>query len=391
MTSLAVEERAASVLKLAALWLVGASMRVTLLAVPPMLPFVHRDLALSETAVGVLTSLPVLLLALAAVPGSLLIARAGLKRALLTGLLTIAVFGAARGVGPSAAMLFLATFLMGIGVAVLQPAAPALVNAWFPARVGVATAIYTNGLIVGEIFGAGFTRSLVDESWTAGLALWSLAVLAAAVMVLLLARPVEIGVGASRAWWPNWRDKRAWQIGLIFGSSSGLYFAANAFIPDYLHAAGADQEIGPSLAALNVSQLLAVLPLLRGADRVVGRRMPMIASGLLALVAVAAIPAGPTQVVLFSSIAIGFSTAFILTLSLALPPLLVSPDDVHRLSAAIFTIAYLCAVAFPVIGGAAWDVTGLRSAAFTPCIVGSLLVMIIAASTDLRRGGDARP
>ena len=38
---------------------------------------------------------------------------------------------------------------------------------------------------------------------------------------------------------------------------------------------------------------------------------------------------------------------------LALPPRLSPPDDVHRISAAMFTISYTCAVVTPVISGVA--------------------------------------
>ena len=55
---------------LSLLWLIGVQLRLTILAVPPVLPLIHRDLGLSEKAIGVLSALPVLLLGLAAVPGS---------------------------------------------------------------------------------------------------------------------------------------------------------------------------------------------------------------------------------------------------------------------------------------------------------------------------------
>ena len=35
------------------LWLAGIDLRLTLLAVPPVLPLIHRDLALDETTVAV--------------------------------------------------------------------------------------------------------------------------------------------------------------------------------------------------------------------------------------------------------------------------------------------------------------------------------------------------
>ena len=52
----------------------------------------------------------------------------------------IAVFGALRGYGPSLPVLYSATFLMGVGVAVTQPVFPALVREWFPRKIAIATA-----------------------------------------------------------------------------------------------------------------------------------------------------------------------------------------------------------------------------------------------------------
>src|SRR6201996_8083805 len=54
-------------------WLVGACLRITVLAVPPVVPLLHAALHLSETGIGWLASLPPMLFAVAAVPGSLLI------------------------------------------------------------------------------------------------------------------------------------------------------------------------------------------------------------------------------------------------------------------------------------------------------------------------------
>ncbi len=49
----------------------GADLRLTILAVPPVLTLIHRDLHLSEAGVGALTALPMFLLAAAAILGSL--------------------------------------------------------------------------------------------------------------------------------------------------------------------------------------------------------------------------------------------------------------------------------------------------------------------------------
>ena len=133
------------------LWLAGNALRLTILAVPPILALIILDLGLSGTDVGVLNAIPVALFALIAIPGSLLIARVGAVHALVVGLLIAAVGSALRGIAFDTVVLYAATVVMSAGVALMQPALPPLVREWVPDRIGFATAIYTNGLLCGEI------------------------------------------------------------------------------------------------------------------------------------------------------------------------------------------------------------------------------------------------
>ena len=82
------------------LWLAGVALRLTILAVPPVIPLIHDELNLSATQIGILTGLPSMLFAFAAVPGSLLIARLGIRTALIVGLAITAIGGALRGALP---------------------------------------------------------------------------------------------------------------------------------------------------------------------------------------------------------------------------------------------------------------------------------------------------
>src|SRR5262245_15552595 len=78
------------------LWLAGAGLRMTILAVPPVISLIQFDLRLSGTEVGILSGLPMILFAIAALPGSLLIARFGAVPT-LTGLLIAGVASGMRG------------------------------------------------------------------------------------------------------------------------------------------------------------------------------------------------------------------------------------------------------------------------------------------------------
>src|SRR5882757_10064152 len=193
------------------LWLAGVALRLTILAVPPVIPLIHDDLHLSETQVGILSGLPMVLFAGAAIAGSLMIARLGAQTALLIGLVLCAAGSALRGVGPHMAMLYLGTVVTAFGVAVMQPSLPPLVRAWVPKRIGFATAVYTNGLIVGEIFPAALTIPLVlpmlHQSWQWSFVFWAVPVAIIAAVVLALAPRSQTTMGstpaASRRWMPD--------------------------------------------------------------------------------------------------------------------------------------------------------------------------------------------
>jgi CP family cyanate transporter-like MFS transporter len=381
-------------ISLGLLWLAGAALRMTVMAVPPLLPLIHGDLALSETEIGMLAGLPSLMFAATAVPASLVIARLGARPALIAGLLVTALAGAARGAASNVAMLFAATIVMAGGIAVMQPALPPIVRAWLPDRVGFATALYTNGLLIGEILAVSLTLPLVlplaGGSWRAAIAFWSLPVLLIALLVALLGpRPTaaQSAEAGRRAWWPNWRDARIWQLGLLFGGVNSIYFSTNAFLPEYLTHVGAPELIGSALTALNFGQLPASLLMLGLTGRLMGRAWAYGLAGLICLASVFGMMLMSGLWVVFWAGLIGFGDAVAFVLILALPPLLSAPDDAHRTAAGMFTISYSCAVAIPIIGGLAWDASGIAPVAFVPIGLCALVIAALPFAIDFRRRG----
>ncbi|MGH7764442.1 MAG: CynX/NimT family MFS transporter [Candidatus Dormibacteraceae bacterium] len=363
-----------------------------MLAVPPLVPLIHHDLHLDEKSVGALVSLPVLLLAIAAVPGSLLIAKLGVRGALLAGLAFTAVFGGVRGLGPSTQVVFTATFLMGVGVAVSQPAFPSLVRDWFPRRIAIATAVYSNGILIGETVPNALTTPvgvlpLAHGDWRWALALWSIIVVVTAVAIVVAA-PAHQRLAIPSRWWPSWRQGQAVRVGLVMGMASAVYFGTNAFVPDYLAQTGRHQLIAPTLAVLNGSQLLTA-PAVAIWDRLLTGRAGFIGSSVLMGVAQIGIVLTPGAGVIFWAFVLGFAAALALIVALTLPPKLAAAGDVHRMSAAMFTFQYGAAFVVPLIAGALWDATGTAALAFVPGICAAAAMWWMALPLRIPAGEKA--
>jgi CP family cyanate transporter-like MFS transporter len=386
--------------RLAVLWLAGINLRVTVLALPPVLPAVRDTLGLSQSALAALTTLPVLLLAVGAPVGSVVIARIGAYRALLWGLLLVAGTSALRGPlarGPwGAAVLFTLTAGMGLAIATMQPAMPALVHRWLARSAALGTATYMNGLMVGEVLSAALTLPLVLPqvgSWRGVLAVWSIPAVVAAVALLTVPRtlsaPQEVR-GGIRGTLPNWRSALTWRLGLLQGGASVVYFAGNTFLPTYLHAAGMSGLVGPSLAALNLAQLpasvlLALLPTAWVIGPVLTAALGLLtAGGLTLLLTTSTIP------VLAGAAVIGFTSGGLLIISFTLP-VVVAAGDAGRVSAGMFTVGYGLSFLFSLLGGSLWDATGRPALAFAPALLSAAWVLALAPMMRRAQPGPAAP
>ncbi|MGC1447579.1 MAG: MFS transporter, partial [Xanthobacteraceae bacterium] len=341
-----------------------------------------------ETAIGWLSSLPPMLFAIMAVPGALLIARFGILPALVMGLLINAFGSAARGIYPDAISLYVSTMIMAAGVAIMQPSLPPLVRTWFPQRIGFATAVYTNGLLVGETLAVALTiplvLPLVNDSWRLSFVAWSAPVLLTALLVIAcvstLGGTSQAAVSTNRKWWPDWRQPLIWRLGLILGSINAMYFVTNAFLPDYVVAAGRPDLIGKSLTALNFCQLPASFVMLGLAGRLVKEPWAYRVTGGVAALCIVGMMTMTGYWIVFWSGLLGFITAVTLILTLALPSVLGAPDDVHRTSAGMFTISYSVAMVLSVVGGWLWDLTGLPVAGLAPAAVCGLVIVGLAGT-----------
>ncbi len=371
------------------LWLAGVAIRMPILAIPPVIPFIRADLNMSGTEIGALSGIPMILLALAALPGSALVAWRGALHALLVGLLITAIGSLLRGFASTTTILFAATALMGIGIAVTQPALPVIVTQWLPSRIGFGTATYANGLIAGCIFPVAMTLTLVmptlNNSWQLDLVFWSMPVFATFIFLALAAprsqdppRSTELPT----RFLSDINYSVIWRIGLIFGANNCVYFGTNAFLPPYLIEIGQPHFVTEALTAYNITQLPGSLAVLALASRVERRHWPYIGAGLCLVLNLLWLSTSAGIWSIIAAGTLGFFSGTTLAASLMLPPLLSKPSEVARVAAGMFTLSYTLAMVGSVAGGAAWDLLGHPRFAFLVLAVCALPLIVITPTLN---------
>jgi CP family cyanate transporter-like MFS transporter len=380
------------------LWLAGVAMRMTILAMAPVIPQVHDELHMSETQVGLLIGLPLALFAIAAVPGSLLIARIGSSLAVILGMVIAALAGGARGAAVDVATLYAASIATGFGVAIIQPAMPTLVHEWLPRHIAFGTIAYSSGMLMGAMFATVFTipvvLPLVGGSWRRDLVAWAVpALLIAPAFFLLIPKDPHPTLPRMRGregrgqvtnaaigglWWPDWKSPLVWLLGVALGSNNAAYFSTNAFLGDFLTSHGKPELLGPALAWLNGAQIVTPIILLTMANRMQRQAWPFLIFGPILFVSFLGLMFIPSTLwIIVCSASIGVTTAITLIATFALPPLLSAPADVSRTAAGMFTISYTIAIVVPTISGVLWDATGVPWTAFVPLCVCAVVLTVL--------------
>jgi CP family cyanate transporter-like MFS transporter len=366
------------------LWLAGVGTRLVILAAPPVLPLIHAEMHPTEAQIGLLISLPLVLFAVFAVPGSLLVARFGAWITLVAGMVVAALGSGGRGAAVDIWTLYAATIVMGFGIAIMQPALPSLVREWLPGRTSLGMVVSTNGMVVGVALAPSLTIPFVlpylDNSWRLAFAFWAVPLLAAALLFVALsprARTPELAAGrAPPRWWPDWTSALPWLIGITYGSNISIFFGSNAFIPDYFASLGQSELTAPALALCNGSELFASLALLLVPEGFQLRRWPYLVFGPLTLAALVGLIGFGGHIAVVCAGLVGITSSVSFSAILALPALLSAPEDVHRTAAGTYTISFTMGVIVPIISGAIWDLTGMPWLTFVPLAVCALSLTV---------------
>lgn len=369
--------------------LIAFNLRPVFTSLSVLLPEIMAATGLSPFSASLLTTLPVLCLGLFALPAPALARRYGAERVLLAAMVLVCAGTALRGIG-TVPVLFLASAMAGVGIAVSNVLLPGLVKRDFAHHTALMTGLYTLAVCAGAASGAGLTVPIEQRighgAWQAALAGWALP----ALFVALLWAPQALAAhaqprhAAGRAG-SLWHDRLAWQVTGFMGLQSSLAYAVMGWLAPILRERGVASDTAGYVVSLSILlQLLTCLVLPTLAVRLRNQRALAVGIAVLILVPMLALQFAPLSGMWIwaALLGLGQGASFALALTLIV---LRAPDapTAAQLSGMAQGVGYILSISGPLFVGLLRGATGSFDAA-------ALLYVVLAVAVAVCGMGAGR-
>jgi len=244
------KEKSIQAVLVAAIILVSFNLRPAITSVGPLVNDIQNDLGLAHWSAGLLTSLPLIAFAVMSPIVPNISAKLTNGWTLIIGL-TILLFGFFIRTVANLFFLFFGTFLIGVGIAVLNVILPGIVKDKFPQKFALMTGVYTTSMNIFAALASGVSVPLasgLNLGWKNALLLWSVPVVIALIFWFFIVkiekkdRMKDIKTSTQRETSNLWRSPLAWQIALFMGLQSLLFYVTITWLPDILHSKGLSKE-----------------------------------------------------------------------------------------------------------------------------------------------------
>ncbi|MCC8360420.1 CynX/NimT family MFS transporter [Salinimicrobium sediminilitoris] len=248
--------------KRARIWLltgilfIAMNLRPALSGIGPLVDHIRQAFNLSDTLLGLLTTLPLLAFGVISTITPLFTKRFGIGKTIL-GAMALLVVGILIRSWSNIAGLYLGTTLLGIAISFGNVLIPALTKQNFPHKAGFITSLYSATMSIGASLAAGLSVPLAADlnlGWQGSLASWSL--LAFAAFVIWIPQIKRIKRNKPRRSFKTAMKKLSgtqlvWQLALFMGLQSLTFYVLLAWLPDILISRGYDTEFAGWMLSLS--------------------------------------------------------------------------------------------------------------------------------------------
>ncbi len=349
--------------------LVAINLRMPLTAISPLLDYIRESIPISNTLAGFLTTLPLIAFALISPFVSKISQKTGVEKLVFYTLLMILLGSIIRPAG-SLTFLLIGTLFIGIGIAFGNVMIPSLIKKEFPFQLGMMTGIYSISMNLFAAISSGLSVPVANKmngDWQAVLFIWAGFVAIALFVWLpqLKNKPAQIeqaNITKSVTKKNVWRSKMAWQIAVVMGIQSAVFYISVAFLPVMVQEHGFSSAEGGfmlSLMQFGIMPITFIIPII--AFKMKNQRALVLFSTVMMVLGILGLLL-PVQSLMLLSIAIlflgiGSGTSFSLCM-MFFNLRTNTASEAADMSGMAQSIGYLLAACGPILFGSLHDLLG---------------------------------
>ncbi|MCW9708646.1 CynX/NimT family MFS transporter [Fodinibius salsisoli] len=251
-----------NILLISGILLIALNLRPALAAVGPLIGAIRDTTGLSNTMLGLLTTLPLLAFGVLSTLTPLFTRKMGIEGTLAVAM-AVLTGGLFLRVIPNNVALFGGTLLAGIAIALGNVLLPSIVKRDFPNHTGIMTSVYSSMLGLGATIAAGISVPLAfDFNWGWHWALGAWGVVSIIGLIIWIPQLQDLTLPRhKRSFSQSLKDlggkKKAWQVALFMGLQSLAFYVILAWLPEILQDRGLNANTSGWL--LSLSQGMGVL------------------------------------------------------------------------------------------------------------------------------------
>ncbi len=373
--------------------LIAGGLRAPMTAVSPVLNEMIAIFNLSTLEGSLLTSIPLIVFASCSVLISKFAVKTNINYSLIYSLLFLIV-GLYLRVSGSTSMLFLGSFLIGLGICIGNVLTPAYIKKIFPNKVGVMTGVFSVAMNLIAAAAAGLSIAIgqwTNMGWKGSLGIWTAWGLVALVAISIETiinrnKPSATQKTQSKTTGANsfnvFKSKQAWSISIFMGIQSLVYYCLVALLPVVLIDYGMkESETGIVLSVIQLAMLpvMFVSPII--ATKMKDQKVMIYMVGILMFLGISMLTVLKADFIYLTAIVIGMASGLAFSLSILFFSLKSrTMDGTIKISGKAQSVGYLIAAFGPPIFGVLYDWDSSWKASF--CF---LLIMIVIMTISGRK------
>lgn len=369
-----------TILLIVAILMINTGLRAPITSVGPLVNMIKPDLGLSNSAAGIITTIPLITFGCLSVLIGRISGKIGAGRVMLFGLLCL-FFGISIRSFTNSFGLFFGMVLIGVGIAIGNVLSPTIVKEFFPKHIGIMTGAFTS---IRAVF-TGLSSAIcvpiaMSYGWRISLFIWIILTILAILTWLPFVNEKTSSEVSSATKTNLFNQKMTWYITGYMGMQSILFYCFVAWFSVIIQYNGFSPETaGYFNSAYMIISIPGSLftPII--AERIKNRSMLGVVIGIIYSVGIAAmIFSASLPMLVLATVCCGYCQGATVSYAMALFAFHTdNAKDTSRLSGLAQSIGYFFAAIGPTMVGFVYDILNIWTAPLLILLVIAIILTLL--------------